>query len=190
MFAIIAILICICRSGAVIIIMSSVHSNAIVVSKAEPEREGKKTDHSHLIFPVLFFSLTYAFWRWDQFRVRANVTLRTTCRSRHKYRMCDQKFYISQQNGLSITKHCALVFQTSMNILLVCGFFFSFSLSLALLHIGRKCEKYDVDFFIWNRKQTINIAHYIYEQTFVFTETKNNTNRQENKLLAYLYGWI
>lgn len=42
MFAIIAILICICRSGAVIIIMSSVHSNAIVVSKAEPEREGKK----------------------------------------------------------------------------------------------------------------------------------------------------
>lgn len=63
MFAIIAILICICRSGAVIIIMSSVHSNAIVVSKAEPEREGKKTDHSHLIFPVLFFSLTYAFWR-------------------------------------------------------------------------------------------------------------------------------
>lgn len=54
------------------------------------------------------------------------LTLRTTCRSRHKYRMCDQKFYISLQNGLSITKHCALVFQTSMNILLVCGFFSQF----------------------------------------------------------------
>lgn len=63
MFAIIAILICIGRSdGVIIIIMSSVHSNAIVVSKAEPEREGKYRPIA-FDFPGSFFSVTYAFWR-------------------------------------------------------------------------------------------------------------------------------
>lgn len=155
------------------------------------KRNQKEKEKNRLIafdFPGSFFSLTYAFWRWDQFRVRANVTLRTTCRSRHKYRNGRPEIlYISAKRFFYNQTLCTCL--SNVNEYFTCLWFFfrSFFFSLSLLHIGRKCEKYDVDFFIWNRKQTINIAHYIYEQTFVFTE-KKNTNRQENKLLAYLYG--
>lgn len=158
--------------------------------KSGTRKRGKKNRPFAFDFPGSFFSLTYAFWRWDQFRVRANVTLRTTCRSRHKYRMCDQKFYISQQNGLSITKHCALVFQTSMNILLVCGFFFSFSLFLFRCSTLAGNARNMMLIFSFEIESKPLISLIIFMSKHLFLLRKKNTNRQENKLLAYLYGWI